>query len=215
MSVDWANKAANNMLGLSRSKVLAAAMKEWTTTGGYDDTQGANEVCELCEHEGLRYQFEIENVLTKKSLWIGSTCITRFVSLFENGIEILGEENKLNLLNRRRSQYEAISRQDRAFEVLDKLAEKEREIFGAAKWKLKWKLGYSAHELKMVSALCKKHQVVFNSESFKINTRRGSIVEQVRQLERWQYLRLRAALPASRQAQFNDFFKVKKRQFPG
>lgn len=50
---NWAEKAAANMLHLSKAKTLAAAMREWLTTGGYVDSHSIEEVCELCEHEAL------------------------------------------------------------------------------------------------------------------------------------------------------------------
>jgi hypothetical protein len=51
--VNWAEKAAANMLHLSMTKNLAIAMREWSTTGGYEDSHSIDEICELCEHEGL------------------------------------------------------------------------------------------------------------------------------------------------------------------
>lgn len=65
----WAERATNNMLHLSRAKTLGEAMREWSTTGGYEDSHSVDEVCELCEHEGLRYQYEIENSITGHTLW--------------------------------------------------------------------------------------------------------------------------------------------------
>ena len=202
----WAERATANLIHLSRANNLASAMREWSTTGGYDDTHNVEEVCELCEHEGLRYQYEIENLYTGHSLWVGSTCITKFVPLFENGEEVVGEEAKASLLRRRQAAHEASSREARAFEVLAHLASLESDIFRQASWQNKWKLGYSASQLKMVSAVCKKHSIPFNAADFRINTRRGNILQQVRELEPWQYRRLRAALPKARQLEFDALF---------
>src|SRR5690606_30975769 len=46
----------------------------------------AEENCELCDQEQLRYHFEIKNRLTNKILWVGSSCILKFqVQVFERG----------------------------------------------------------------------------------------------------------------------------------
>lgn len=204
--VNWAEKAATNMLHLSRNKNLALAMREWSTTGGYEDSHSIDEICELCEHEGLRYQYEIENSQTGHTLWVGSTCITKFVPLYENGREVLGEEAKANLLRKRQADYAANSREERAFALLTRLASVDSRFVDSG-WKNKWKLGYSARQMVMLSVSCKEKSFPFSASDFRINTRKQSIVQQVKNLQPWQYRRLRAALPESRRAEMDAFFK--------
>lgn len=204
---NWAEKATNNMLQLSRAKTLGEAMREWSTTGGYEDSHNIDEVCELCEHEGLRYQYEIENSINGHTLWVGSTCITKFVPLYENGREVIGEEAKATLLRRLQIDYEASSRESRAMELLRNLAIAEPTKFAHESWRMKWKLGYSARQMLMLSVACKKHGLAFNAADFRINTRKQSIVHQIAKLEPWQYRRLRSALPQSRRAEFDAFFR--------
>lgn len=205
---DWTERAANNMLHLSKATTLAAAMREWSTTGGDEDSHSVDEVCELCEHEGLRYQHEIENSLTGQTLWVGSTCITKFVPLYENGIEVVGEEAKANLLRRMQSEYTANSREDRASALLQKLALVDPTRFDQSSWRIKWKVGYSAKQMLMLSLACKNHGVPFNAGDFRVNTRKQTIVQQVKELQPWQYRRLRAALPETRRAEFDAFFNA-------
>lgn len=209
---NWSERAAENMIRLSQSPSLAAAMREWGTTGGYEDTHSIAEVCELCEHEGLRYQYEIENRITRYVLWVGSTCITKFVPLFEGGIEVTGEDAKANLLRRRQAAHEANSREERAFATLAQLAIKQPVIFGQQSWRTKWKNGYSARQLILVSVACRKSEIPFNAADFRINTRREAIVQQVMELEAWQYRRMRGALPQSRVKEFDAVFVSRLRQ---
>jgi len=61
------------MLRYSSGQAWPAVMKEWSVTGGFIDSHSINKTCELCDNEGLRYQFQITNVLTHYSLWVGST----------------------------------------------------------------------------------------------------------------------------------------------
>ncbi|NOS98771.1 MAG: hypothetical protein HOP25_09920 [Methylotenera sp.] len=204
---NWAEKATANILHLSKANNLAEALREWITTGGYEDSHNIEEICELCEHEGLRYQYEIENLTTLRTLWVGSTCITKFIPLYENGREVIGEEAKANLLRRRQTEYENNSREERAFELLHKLTQKHSDKFAQSSWRSNWKLGYSAKQLLMISVYCKQNGFTFNSADFRINTRRERVVDQVRDLEYWQYRRLRAALPKSRRADFDAYFR--------
>ncbi|MEG6112802.1 hypothetical protein UXO20_23900, partial [Enterobacter hormaechei] len=88
----WLDKARDNMLRYSSGQAWPAVMKEWSVTGGFIDSHSINKTCELCDNEGLRYQFQITNVLTHYSLWVGSTCINKFVPVFVGGRELLGEE---------------------------------------------------------------------------------------------------------------------------
>lgn len=60
----WLDKARDNMLRYSSGQSWPAVMKEWSVTGGFIDSHSDNRTCELCDNEGLRYQFQITNSLT-------------------------------------------------------------------------------------------------------------------------------------------------------
>lgn len=95
----WLDKARDNMLRYSSGQVWPAVMKEWSVTGGFIDSHSINKTCELCDNEGLRYQFQITNLLTHYSLSVGSTCINKFVPVFVGGRELLGEEKEAEVRN--------------------------------------------------------------------------------------------------------------------
>lgn len=208
--VSWLDRAEDNLLHKSVSKNLSPAMREWSTTGGYEDSHGVDEVCELCEHKGLRYLYEIENARTGHSLWVGSICITKFIPLYENGSEVIGEKEKSALLKKRQAEYEANSREQRAMSLLNELTRIDPGIFSNYKWRSNWRLGYSVKQLVMISTICKKQSLLFNAGDFKINTRRESNLTQLRALEAWQYRRLRAALPKARRNEFDQVFTARK-----
>lgn len=50
---------ADNILPLSVAGTLPAAFREWRFTGETVDHEVAEEICRLCEQEGLRYHFAI------------------------------------------------------------------------------------------------------------------------------------------------------------
>ena len=77
--MNWASRAAENILPLSREKMnLASALAEWLYTGDTYDLEKPIETCELCGHPDLRYQFRIENRHNGNELLVGSECINRF-----------------------------------------------------------------------------------------------------------------------------------------
>ncbi len=78
MTPAWTAKAVANLLPLSVSTDLAEALREWAYTGNSADYGQPEETCQLCDHEDLRYHFEIANGLTGHRLQVGSKCIQRF-----------------------------------------------------------------------------------------------------------------------------------------
>lgn len=78
MTPAWAVKTACNLLPYSVAADLAEALHEWAYTGTSNDYGRPEETCQLCDHEDLRYHFEIANRLTAHRLWVGSKCIRRF-----------------------------------------------------------------------------------------------------------------------------------------
>jgi hypothetical protein len=75
----WLINSTKNLLPLSQSQVFTEAIKnEWYFEGRAIDLGYPSADCELCNHEAIRYQFEIHNQITDNKLLIGSSCIKRF-----------------------------------------------------------------------------------------------------------------------------------------
>jgi hypothetical protein len=100
---------------------LPEAFEEWSFTERTVDYEESIETCQLCDHEELRYHFEIRNSLTQKTLWIGSQCILKFnLSVFEQGRRLSPAESKKKL--------QRLTEQMRlqfCIKALEKLAESE------------------------------------------------------------------------------------------
>jgi hypothetical protein len=95
----YPQRVAENILPLSIAGTLPDAFREWYFTDNVQDHEIANEDCELCDQEQLRYHFEIKNRHTAKSLWVGSSCILKFqVQVFNNG-QLLDAEDSAKKLN--------------------------------------------------------------------------------------------------------------------
>ena len=113
----WLNNARKNLLPLSVEKNdFPTAVKEWSFTGETVDYELAEENCQLCEMEGLRYHYQISNDL-KNTLWVGSSCIERFDILVidEEGTEVNKGEKENYLKNKLRDKH--------IYEVLQSLSQ--------------------------------------------------------------------------------------------
>lgn len=88
----------DNILPLSVGDTLPKAFEEWSFTEVVRDHEKPTEICELCNQESLRYQFENRNVFTSNKLWVGSQCILRFgLSVFEAGRKLSHTDAKKKL----------------------------------------------------------------------------------------------------------------------
>src|ERR1017187_2547261 len=77
--MSWIKNAAKNLLPLSREQGnFTLALKEWYYAGNMHDLEEPVEICELCEHPDIRYQFEIVNQHTRNALLGGSEFIHKF-----------------------------------------------------------------------------------------------------------------------------------------
>lgn len=95
---NYPQRVRDNILPLSVASTLPEAFEEWSFTENTKDHEEPIETCQLCEHEELRYHFEIRNAITKKTLWVGSQCILKFgLSVFEDGVRLTQNQTKKKL----------------------------------------------------------------------------------------------------------------------
>lgn len=95
---NYPQRVKDNILPLSVGGSLPEVFEEWSFTERTIDHEKSTETCQLCEHEELRYHFEIKNALTKKTLLVGSQCILKFnLSVFEDGQRLSPTETKKKL----------------------------------------------------------------------------------------------------------------------
>jgi len=195
---------------VARSESIKPAFKsvlrDWRCTYAFVDLVEATGRCELCNHQHIRYKFEIENLKTKEHLWVGSECIRKFIPMFDSrGIEIRGERRKEAVLEKITTDFRTKARQQRAFKILNDLAAVDNR-FDEPTWRENWKQGYSARQLQLLAVCCKVNAIPFNSSDFRINTRKGWVRERIRELQDWQYRQLRGALTGDRIREFDPFF---------
>lgn len=197
MTTVWIVRGQETLLAASRSRDIVHAQREWKVTWAFHDLGAAVSECGLCGHPDIRYRYEIENPTTRRHLWVGSECIKKFIPVTFDGREVKDEQEKGRILDRVSTDARRRGRQKRAYDVLDGLAKHDRR-FGDRKWRDDWQLGYSVKQLKWIAVAAKNASLPFDAGDFRINTRRGRVMEQLYALEEWQYLQLRPALAKSR-----------------
>lgn len=92
-------RVAKNILPLSLGDSLPEAFNEWRFTGAVTDHEIAEETCELCEQENVRYHFTIDNQYNQNSLEVGSHCILKFdVAVYDDyGRLLSGDDPRKHL----------------------------------------------------------------------------------------------------------------------
>lgn len=98
MAKPYPQRVRDNILPLSVGETLPEAFEEWSFTERTIDNGTPIKICQLCDHEQLRYQFEIKNTLTNHTLLVGSQCILKFnLSVFEDGRRLSPVDSKKKL----------------------------------------------------------------------------------------------------------------------
>lgn len=91
--VTYTQSVSRNILPLSIADTLPGAFGEWHFTGVSEDYGEPIETCKLCEQDGLRYHFEIQNEFNHNTLLVGSHCILQFdVGIYEGGRRLTVDE---------------------------------------------------------------------------------------------------------------------------
>ena len=202
--MSWAHRAARNLMPLSLEQYdLAVALQEWVYERNVVVLESPREVCQLCDHPRLRYQFEIFNQYTGHSLYIGSECIKRFAIgvRSEGGAVITGEAADRSVdADRRRMEQEA---RDRS--VLNSLVElaatdDEFDLEGLVAYYQRRGV-FTPSQMALLQWRFQRCGVAHEPACFKVSLRRHREQEQLRRMPGWKVRRLWAYL-SSQQRQW-------------
>ncbi len=204
--MSWAQTVTRNLLPLSVADTFEAAMQEWAATGDCEIREEADGTCELCEHEDIRYEFEITNDLNGNRMEaVGSKCITKFIRLFDGEVEILGESNKDAYLARRARQALDAMRRDKAWGVLLAISRKNTD-FPAAHLFESWEKGHTIKQLWWILSAGKHASIQVDIGLFNAAFRRERYRDQVRETPPWKYAKIRPALSSAQRAKYDPEF---------
>jgi hypothetical protein len=202
-AMSWAQTVTKNLLPLSVADTLQGAMREWSATGDCEIREEADGTCELCEHEDIRYEFEINNDLNGNQMTaVGSTCITKFIRLYDGDQEIIGEANKGAYLAKRRQEAIDGLRKDKAWSVL--LAIQQREpAFPAQNLHLSWDKGHTIKQLWWILSKGRHFGIPVDLSLFNASLRKERYREQVNDLPPWKYAKIRPAFSPAQRAKYD------------
>jgi hypothetical protein len=200
----WAQRAARNLLPLSRERFdLAAALKEWRYEGDFHDLETPSADCELCDHPDIRYQFEIRNGFTDSRLLIGSECINRFGirATDDSGEELDADGTRKKVSRDRRSLVEA-ARKRREITSLVALvgADPEFKILSFIDY-LQDRGAFTPKQLSFLLWRFEAKGIAFDIRDFKVTIRRNREKDQLLEMSEWQLQKLLPAMSVT-QKQF-------------
>ena len=183
MATEYPARVAENILPLSVAQTLPEAFREWSFTEQVIDHLSAEADCELCNHEQLRYHFQIENEHTSKLLWVGSSCILKFQ------IRVFGEEEQELTPDQTKAKLNKIvgeMQQKACVAALLKLAQQESNdiLIGALLYYEQ--NGYLTPKLAaVVFWQLRKHKIEHNPSFFKIRLKRKQWRKDLEAMESW------------------------------
>ncbi|HKX31992.1 MAG TPA: hypothetical protein VJ302_30170 [Blastocatellia bacterium] len=190
----YTQRVRDNILPLSVAATLPEAFEEWSFTENVQDHEEANESCQLCDHEQLRYHFEIRNALTDHRLWVGSKCILQFgISVFENNQRLDNATAKKKL-----ARLTEQMRLESCLRALQALADSENNPI------LLNALNYyrsNKHLTPKFAAVVfwklREHRIDHKASFFKVTLRRDQHKDDLRRMQPWQISAIWPALSVS------------------
>jgi len=181
----WLKNSIKNLVPLSKADEFKEALKEWEFSGNVIDHEEPNETCELCEHEKLRYHYEIVNSLESSHLWVGSSCILRFQEIM-----VYGEDGALlTTESQRRSELDKALKEkqvDLALQPLRELWKNDREYRKYIEKNvshLKEKDAFLPKGLAILCAQMKNYEIEYKASMFPVYLRTKESKAQLAALE--------------------------------
>lgn len=200
--MSWAQRSAANLLRLSVEKSqLAVALREWLYTGDMYDLGAPEEICELCEHPDIRYQFKIINRHNGNEMLVGSECINKFgISATDELGSILNREESRRRVNRDRSFLVNEARKRRLINTLVALStvEQQFDIESFISYVID-RDAFTPNQLALLFWRLDQHQIDYMPSDFKLAIRRDREKAQLRQMEAWKLGKLWRAMSSSQQ----------------
>ena len=205
--MSWGSRAAKNLLPLSQEKQdLKKALKEWVYTGDCYDLGVSVSSCELCEHSGIRYQFEIINRWTSNQLLVGSECINKFeiAGLDESG-QLLSTEESKRKVQRDRQALIKEAKKKKVINVLVALSKQEQKFdINSFISYVQDRGAFTPNQLDVLFWRLAEQKIEYYPPDFKLSIRRNKEKEQLLEMEDWKVKRLWGAMSTSQRQWYQD-----------
>ena len=186
--MNWASRSANNILPYSKNKKnLSAALSEWTYTGEMHDLEKPTETCELCNHPGIRYQFNIRNIHNHNELLVGSECINKFeIKAYDNEGSLLSKTESRKKVNRDRRYLITESTKKRLINSLVSLTNKDNN-FNIKSFidYVQDRGAFTPSQLSTLIWRLDEHSIIYNPVDFKLIMQRDREKAQLKSMPEW------------------------------
>lgn len=217
----WLENSKRNIFSRSKNTAdFTAACLEWKVTDRViDNYEGLNidedppEVsCDLCEHEQIRWQFEIINENNKNTMMVGSSCIERFnIRYIKNG-RVLSSEERKSTLARQIQDIIATKKFEQglnALRLLYKVNERDREKITDFGKYFKWKKKLKPWMAVFASLWMEECGIMFDHSWYSIHLRDSDSQDYIKNFNEESYARL---IPFLTKEQFSRCEKLRNRK---
>lgn len=208
----YSKRVRENLLPKSVNGTLPKAFEEWYFTHNTIDHEIPTEDCGLCDKEELRYHFEIANSYTLHTLWVGSSCIVKFM---EHGLKFReyagGSGRLLNAIEAKKhlNNLKKKMHLDACIKALERLASLERSTIlkGALDYYLKNKR-FTPKQASVVFWRFSVNGVDFQPSLFNIAMQRENYKRDLKNMDERDIKRIE---PAMTSAQRRTVEKIRNR----
>lgn len=168
-------------------QTLSKVLLEWKYLGVNRDHTVCVADCELCGQLGLRFDFQIENSLTKKALWVGSKCIERFTAegfILDPSMSMIAEDLKQA---RKSADRKSVTR------LFDTLKSHGEDIDSLKNY-FDAQGRFTPKQLSYLLWRCDVHKLDYSNVPFKLNLRREKYQIDLKQLPDWRFAKIKPFL---------------------
>jgi hypothetical protein len=208
----WTERVKRNILPVSEEKNdVRKALDEWVYEGFMYDIELPEEICELCDHPHIRYQFEIININNQNTLLIGSECISRFkISVIDQKGKKLSYDDAKKKVSKDRNKLVTEAKLKKLINSLVELAsvDEEFDIENFIKY-FKENGAFTPKQLATLIWRLEKHKIEFIKSHFKMSLRKNKDKQQLFDMEDWKIKTLWDCLSSSQKEIYNDQMKRK------
>lgn len=194
---NYTQRVWDNIIPLSVGDTLPKAFEEWSFKDVIRDHERPVETCELCDQESLRYHFQIQNPLTKNTLWVGSHCILKFgLSVFEGDrrLSAADTQKKLDRLTQQ-------MRGESCVKALERLAAAESNpILANALKYYRLNKNLSPKFAFVVLWRLRSNDIDHSPSFFKVNLKRGKYQQDLQSMKQGHVHMIWPALSSSQRA---------------
>lgn len=203
----WLENSEKNLLPLSVEKEnFAVAIKEWFYTDELMEYEEADEICELCEKDGLRYHFQIKNEIGN-TLWIGSKCIEKFgITIYDgNGVEII-ENKEAYLINQAKKKHvkDTLSKLSNVYAPGSIQGHSFKELDNYCIDRHSFEEKFDAKMINYLFQRFENEKIRFRANCFKIDLRADESKKLLLNLKMIQYNRIKGALSLSQRKYYKE-----------